>query len=61
MKKTLSMILGLALAIGATTVVMTANDEKAGDHKQDKGHDKDHDKGHDKDHDKDKKDDHGKH
>ena len=57
MKKTLSMILGLALAIGATTVVMTANDQKAGDHKQDKGHDK----GHDKDHDKNKKDDHGKH
>ena len=55
LKKTLGMILGLALAIGSATVVLSANDEKTGDHKAgDKGHDKDHDKGHDK------KDDHKK-
>ena len=54
MKKTMSMILGMALAIGSATVILSAADEKAGDHKSG-------DKGHEKDHGKDKKDDHGKH
>ncbi len=58
MKKTLGMMLSLALAIGSATVTLSANDEKAGDHKAgDKGHEKDHGK----DHEKDKKEDHGKH
>jgi hypothetical protein len=52
------MMLSLALAIGSATVTLSANDEKAGDHKAgDKGHEKDHGK----DHEKDKKEDHGKH
>ena len=55
MKKTMSMMLGLALAVGSATVIMYANDEKAGDHKSG-----DHKAG-GKDHGKDKKEDHGKH
>ena len=57
MKKTLSTILSLALAIAATTLILSANDDhKSGDHKTDKGHDKT-----EKGHEKEKKDDHGKH